>query len=528
MRVFWPRNIEQRSGTAVGWRMPASAGGKATVALVVVDVVNEFAVDTAEQWAPMHYPLERLGRVLSPSQPADADDFTIWVDAMPIGYSQPAETVLFTPRSELTLPSEEGRLAEYGAAVQPTDIRGLLMRLSTVASAQNVLRGHSSMPPMSPMIGPRGLMGTWLCIAIACMSLRCPFNPMTMAVACATAASTFLLTRAVLRPPQRLAFLRAMQSLAHLPLQAHSAFMRQVARRALAVAAAIDGPSPLTTKAPHSAPVETIQADMALGAVATTLLLAYPLHPILPNITDIFSSPVIAALWWLNDWPFGLKLNTGLSAFLCDSIARVLEIWREIATPVVSHVLPHIPVVLAAVSLLGVSFGVALLSDLLALLTLHLRLIHLATAALSRVSMTALLGLWDLFRGRRWNVLRHRTDSHAFEVDTLFLGTLLFTVTAFLAPTVLAYALLFALVNFAILVVQRALALAIAGINCSVLFRRGLMCDGIVFEAIVPETHRRAPDAVFPVQHVLELKSTPMGDGALFRSWWRNAKLAAH
>lgn len=49
--------------------------------------------------------------------------------------------------------------------------------------------------------------------------------------------------------------------------------------------------------------------------------------------------------------------------------------------------------------------------------------------------------------GRRWNVLRHRTDSHAFEVDTLFLGTLLFTVTAFLAPTVLAYGVLFALVS---------------------------------------------------------------------------------
>ncbi len=56
-------------------------------------------------------------------------------------------------------------------------------------------------------------------------------------------------------------------------------------------------------------------------------------------------------------------------------------------------------------------------------------------------------GMKQLTSGRRWNVLRHRTDSHAFEVDTLFLGTLLFTVTAFLAPTVLAYGLLFALVS---------------------------------------------------------------------------------
>lgn len=55
--------------------------------------------------------------------------------------------------------------------------------------------------------------------------------------------------------------------------------------------------------------------------------------------------------------------------------------------------------------------------------------------------------LEGLTAGRRWNVLRHRTDSHEFDLDTLFLGTLLFTVTAFLAPTVLAYGLLFALVS---------------------------------------------------------------------------------
>lgn len=42
---------------------------------------------------------------------------------------------------------------------------------------------------------------------------------------------------------------------------------------------------------------------------------------------------------------------------------------------------------------------IALLADLLALLTLHLTLFYAATAALSRASLAALLGLWDLFRG---------------------------------------------------------------------------------------------------------------------------------
>jgi hypothetical protein len=49
--------------------------------------------------------------------------------------------------------------------------------------------------------------------------------------------------------------------------------------------------------------------------------------------------------------------------------------------------------------------------------------------------------------GKRWNVLRQRTDSYAYDVDQLFLGTLLFTVSIFLLPTVAVYALFFALVS---------------------------------------------------------------------------------
>lgn len=44
-------------------------------------------------------------------------------------------------------------------------------------------------------------------------------------------------------------------------------------------------------------------------------------------------------------------------------------------------------------------------------------------------------------------MLRQRTDSYQYDVDQLFLGTLLFTVSAFLFPTVLVYAALFFLVS---------------------------------------------------------------------------------
>jgi phosphatidylinositol glycan class Q protein len=52
-----------------------------------------------------------------------------------------------------------------------------------------------------------------------------------------------------------------------------------------------------------------------------------------------------------------------------------------------------------------------------------------------------------LTAGKRWNVLRQRTDSYAYDVDQLFLGTLLFTVSIFLLPTVGIYAALFGVVS---------------------------------------------------------------------------------
>lgn len=99
------------------------------------------------------------------------------------------------------------------------------------------------------------------------------------------------------------------------------------------------------------------------------------------------------------------------------------------------------------VALGGLSFAFALVSDIVSLLTLHLRICYAVTAQLCTWQLAALKGLYDLFRGKRWNVLRERTDSHAYDVDTLFLGTLLFTLMTFLAPTVLAYGTLFALVS---------------------------------------------------------------------------------
>jgi hypothetical protein len=153
MRVFWPTNIERRTGTAVGWRLPPAAGDRTEAprkeTLVVVDVV-EVSVQPSSSLSshlsscslqdntiPSNEPpFENLARVVAPSEPAaDSDGLTIWADRTPTAYSIPAETILFTPSQRLVLPSEEGKEAEYGATVRPSDLRALLESVCALFSS---------------------------------------------------------------------------------------------------------------------------------------------------------------------------------------------------------------------------------------------------------------------------------------------------------------------------------------------------------------------------------------------------------
>ena len=62
---------------------------------------------------------------------------------------------------------------------------------------------------------------------------------------------------------------------------------------------------------------------------------------------------------------------------------------------------------------------------------------------LYRLQVCALGSLWRLFRGKKQNLLRHRVDSVAYDIDQLFVGTLLFTILLFLLPTTALYYFVF-------------------------------------------------------------------------------------
>ncbi|KAJ7842086.1 N-acetylglucosaminyl transferase component-domain-containing protein [Mycena leptocephala] len=132
--------------------------------------------------------------------------------------------------------------------------------------------------------------------------------------------------------------------------------------------------------------------------------------------------------------------------------------------------------------------------------------------------------LWNLFRGKRFNVLRNRIDNWDYETDQLLFGTILFTLLAFLFPTVLAYYALFAILRLGTILMNAALDTQLAFMNHFPLFALMLRAKdpwrlpgGIYFCV------EYAPDPV------LVVKNQPVPLSAIFVQYvWLWRRLAAH
>lgn len=215
--------------------------------------------------------------------------------------------------------------------------------------------------------------------------------------------------------------------------------------------------------------------DIILGRTAGILLCESHerIGQVLSEWTHRFTIVQLGALLvWLGDWPAGLKLNTELSLFFGDMYQGLTDVW---ARGIISRILPHLPFLIYLIGLAGQLGGLTILlalsSDLLSALTFHITLFHLLASALLRFFTRAMGALSNLFRGKSRNPLRGgRIDDARYDLDQRLLGTMLFTLVAFLFPTVLAYHLLFATARLGMVVVHTAMETALALLNHLPLF----------------------------------------------------------
>lgn len=189
---------------------------------------------------------------------------------------------------------------------------------------------------------------------------------------------------------------------------------------------------------------------------------------------------------WLEDWPAGLKLNNELASFLGDLFLWVIEYWSRRCSFCLAKcssiltviecvdsfrpILPNIIYFIGFSSFAGATMPIALFSDLLSLLTVHIYSFYVASARIYHWQWTIIISLFHLFRGKKHNVLRNRIDSCDYDLDQLLLGTILFTLLFFLLPTVLVFYLTFASARMAIISLKAALDTLLACLNHFPLF----------------------------------------------------------
>ncbi|GBM87347.1 Phosphatidylinositol N-acetylglucosaminyltransferase subunit Q [Araneus ventricosus] len=219
--------------------------------------------------------------------------------------------------------------------------------------------------------------------------------------------------------------------------------------------------------------VSAIVFDLLIGWLITFTFLHSNVPMLLFDLSLQQTSNLVSNLQklihWLMGAPAGFKLNIPLNSALGHFFLYHIYLW-EAYMAVVLPVFTFILKMSVVIGVLGVTFVLCLLSDLIALATIHIYCFYGYAARLYGYQFIALSSLWRLFRGKKWNPLRQRVDSYTYNIHQLFLGTLIFTVLLFLLPTVVIYYVVFTCLRIMVLVIQRILLKIIQAINVNPLY----------------------------------------------------------
>lgn len=174
-------------------------------------------------------------------------------------------------------------------------------------------------------------------------------------------------------------------------------------------------------------------------------------------------------LWVAEHHPAGFKLNDELGRFMGDLYGWTLGWWRHTVGGGWLALAAMAPAALVVCSL-GATFALAAIIDVVVVLALHLRVFYTIAAKVYHRHLKVVLSLFQLFQGKKHNVLRHRVDSEDYETDQLLMGTLMAVVLVLLLPTVLAFYWLFFVAYGLVLVAVNALEDVQTVLNCLPLF----------------------------------------------------------
>ncbi|XP_059478507.1 phosphatidylinositol N-acetylglucosaminyltransferase subunit Q [Neocloeon triangulifer] len=155
--------------------------------------------------------------------------------------------------------------------------------------------------------------------------------------------------------------------------------------------------------------------------------------------------------------PAGLKLNTHLNRFLGKFFIYNVNLWWVF----LDHCQPVLSIAFHALQwlgFLGITTHIAIIADLIALASFHAYCIYVYAARFCSLQLKALVYLWRLFLGRKWNPQRQCVDSFDYPPSQLFVGVLLFTVLIYSLPTTTVYYVFFTTIRLLFFVINGILA----------------------------------------------------------------------
>jgi phosphatidylinositol glycan class Q protein len=123
---------------------------------------------------------------------------------------------------------------------------------------------------------------------------------------------------------------------------------------------------------------------------------------------DVIKSRVV----WLMGHPAGLKSNVFMAATLGEAILSAMQLWNML-TSVLTPAEPFIVATLGHIcGLMGITAICAGVADILGLITVHVSLFYSGLLGLYNYAVQDISTLWQLFRGKKKNMLREgRIDS---------------------------------------------------------------------------------------------------------------------
>ncbi|KAF9977837.1 phosphatidylinositol N-acetylglucosaminyltransferase subunit gpi1 [Actinomortierella ambigua] len=215
--------------------------------------------------------------------------------------------------------------------------------------------------------------------------------------------------------------------------------------------------------------------DIIIGVALGSFLISnnkYMAQVLERYVKDYTIDSISAILEWLTnktEYPAGLKLNPDLNPFLGQLFKWLIELWADF----IVSLKPMMPLAINLIGLsgaFGATMSLSLISDLLAFTTLHVYWFYMVAAKIFHWQLTILYSLFNLFRGKKRNTLRHRIDSCDYDLDQLLLGTILFTLLTFLFPTIVVYYLTFTLSRVTVIFLQASMETVLACLNHFPLF----------------------------------------------------------